>query len=69
MAAAAVRPRRSVTITRSVQAGRRRIVLRQAPTTFAPGTYVATATATAADGRRSATAKVKFWVLLGARLP
>lgn len=69
VAAAAVRPRRGVTLKRSVQAGRRRFVLRQAPTTFAPGTYVATVTATAADGRGSATSKVKFWVLLSARLP
>ena len=69
VAAAAGAGARGVTLTRSVQAGRRRIVLHQAPTTFAPGTYVVTATATAADGRRSASPKVKFWVLQGARLP
>jgi len=65
-AAASVR-HRAVTLTRRLQAGRRRVVLRQAPRTFAPGTYVVTATATAPDGRRSASPRVKFWVLLGAR--
>jgi len=42
-------------------------VLRQAPTTFAPGTYVVTATATAPDGLPGASPRVKFWVLGGAR--
>lgn len=65
-ASAAVR-RRSVTLTRRVSAGRSRIVLHQAPTTFAPGTYVVTAAATATDGRRSAPLKVKFWVLQAPR--
>ena len=55
-----------LTVTRRLKAGRRRVVLRQAPTTFVPGTYVVTATATAPDGRRSSSPRVKFWVLRGA---
>ena len=65
--AAAARPPRRLTVTRRLRAGRRRVVLRQAPTTFVPGTYVVTATATAPDGRRSSSPRVKFWVLRGAR--
>ena len=71
VAAAALRSQavrsHGVTLTRSLKAGRRRVVLRQAPTTFAPGTYVVTATATAADGRRSESPRVKFWVLASGR--
>jgi hypothetical protein len=52
-----------LTTTQRVKSGRRRIVLRQAPTTLVPGTYIARATASTADGRRSATLMVKFWVL------
>ncbi len=63
--AAAARPLRQLTVTRRLKAGRRRLVLRQAPTTFVPGTYVVTATATAPDGRRSGSPRVKFWVLRG----
>jgi hypothetical protein len=63
--AARAQPRRlsRLAVTRRLKSGRRRIVLRQAPTTLVPGTYIATATASTADGRRSATLFVKFWVL------
>ncbi len=66
-AGASLRPPRSATLTRRMAAGRRRFVVRQSPTALAPGTYIATATATTADGRRSTAPLVKFWVLLGAR--
>lgn len=59
-AAAAHRP---LVVNRRLNAGRRRVVLRQAPRTFDPGTYIATASANTPDGRRSAAAKVKLWVL------
>jgi hypothetical protein len=66
--AAWARSRRSaLTLTRRMGTGRHRFVLAQAPTTLAPGTYVATATATSADGRRSGVLKVKFWVLRGSK--
>ncbi|MDQ3675848.1 MAG: hypothetical protein M3401_03440 [Actinomycetota bacterium] len=55
--------RKSLAVTRWLKSGRRRIVLRQAPTTLAPGTYIARVTATTADGRTSTTQKVKFRVL------
>jgi len=62
--AASAGPRRLSRLTTTrLRSGRRRVVVRQAPTTLAPGTYIATMTATAADGRRSATLLVKFWVL------
>ncbi len=66
--AARARSRRGgLALTRRMGSGRRRFVLAQAPTTLAPGTYVATATATSADGRRSGVVKVKFWVLRGSK--
>jgi len=59
--------RNRLTLTLPLKSGRRRIVLRQSPTTFAPGTYVATARAATAGGRQSAILQVKFWVLRHAK--
>lgn len=52
-----------VVLRKKLKKGGRRVVLSQSPTAQVPGTYVATLTATSADGRRAGGGLVKFWVL------
>jgi hypothetical protein len=68
--ARAARGRRDgATVSRRMSSGRRRIVLQRSSARLRPGTYVARATAASSDGRRSATLKIKFWVLGTSRKP